>query len=114
RRLGQPGALTGSPVGGGVEQATLGPQGVGPALQAERRVGPDRALVDLAVVADLADDVDGEVGLEAEAGVERRGVALAVLARDRLAEEPQDVEVVAAAHLLDVLAGDAELLGLDR
>src|SRR5687768_12944788 len=104
-----PGLSSPSAVGRGVHEAALGPQRVLAPLQRERRVDPDRAVVDLCVVADLLDDVDDEVGLEVEAWVEHSVVLTA-----GTAEEPEDVGVVALEHLIDVVARDAELLGLDR
>src|SRR5680860_1485864 len=58
------------PIRRGVEQTAVGPQGVDPARQAECRVRPNVTVEDLAVVADLGDDLRREVGGESEARIE--------------------------------------------
>src|ERR1700743_1213759 len=80
------------------EQAALGPELVAAALQLERRAHADGALVALAVVPDLLDDVVGPVVGEAH--------HLAELALD--AEQAANVAVLRLGlHLVDVLRRDA-------
>ncbi len=65
-----------------VHEPTVGPQGVRATAEAQRR---KVALEDLAVVADLADDVAGEVSRETEADFGDNFVAVTVV--DRQTEE---------------------------
>src|SRR5436309_5545943 len=99
--------LAGLPVRRGVEQAALRPELVQAAGKPERRGGADVAVVDLAVVAHLLDDLVGEVGRQTELGVE----GLAPLLQGET-EEPLDLGIGGRRpDLVDVGPGEAELLG---
>src|SRR6185437_3757608 len=83
------------------QQAALGPQFVGAALQLQRRAHADGAFVALAIVPDLLDDIVGPVVAEAH--------HVAELALD--AQDAADLSVGRLSlHLVDVLGGDAERL----
>src|SRR5216684_2639250 len=82
----------------------LGPQAVETAADAELRAWPDVAVEALAVVADLLDDAHHPVLGQAE--------LLAVGAFG--ADEPPDLRLGRFQRLIDILGGDAELLGVDH
>src|SRR4029077_1784565 len=88
---------------GCVLQAALRPQCILTAGDLERRAHADVALEHLAVVTDLLDDVVDPLLVDAERLAHARSDA----------EDALDGGVVALQHLVDVLRGDAVLLGLD-
>src|SRR5690606_32108961 len=94
------------PVRRRVQQTAFGPQVVRTGLEAERGVRSNRPVVNLLVVADLLDDVDGEVRVEAETWVE---VGQPQEAGDLRLLLRVDVE-----ELVDVGGVDTELPCLDR
>src|SRR5580704_10749615 len=96
--------VTESPKRNRVHQAAVGPQRVLAALELERRVDANIALEALAVVPDLLDDVVHPLLVDTD--------GLAVAWRD--AQEALDGRIVALQHLVDVLRGDPQLLGLDH
>src|SRR5258708_30193889 len=87
-----------------VLQAALGPQLVQTAVDLEDRALADVALVALAVVTDLLDDVVDPLLVDAERLAHAGGDA----------EDTLDRGIVALQHLVDVLGIDAVLLGLDH
>src|SRR5947199_6689709 len=86
----------------GVQNAAGVPQLIQTARNAELRAGADVALIDLAVVADVADDARRPVLGEAE--------LLAVFAFG--ADEAHDVRLLGFQRVADVLGVDSELLGI--
>src|SRR4029077_2160789 len=88
----------------GVLDAAIAPERVQPARNLQFRFGADIALVNLAVVADMADDAGGPIPGQAE--------ILAVGAFS--ADQPHHVRLLRLQRLVDVLRGDAELLGVDH
>src|SRR5690242_21840801 len=88
----------------GVLQAAVLPQRIQAALDLERRPHADVALEALAVIADLLDDVVGPLLVDAER----------LAHPGRHAEQTLDAGIVALQHFVDVLRGDAVLLGLDH
>ena len=98
-------ALTRGPVDRrGEEQAAVDPERVLAAGHGDAGLGAEIAVEDLAVVADLRDDVGDEAGGEADRGTE---VALE-------AEEAADGDGLGGRERADVGGGDAELLGVDQ
>src|SRR6516164_1312553 len=89
---------------GRVLQAALGPQLIAAARQLERRVRADIAVVDLAIIADLLDDVDDPVIADAE--------ALAELTFD--AEHALHLRIRRFHHLVDIPRSHAVLLGVEH
>src|SRR5471032_2607092 len=88
----------------GEQQAALGPQLVLAALELQRRAHADRALVALAVVPDLLDDVVGPVVADPH--------HLAELALD--AQQAADFGVGRLGlHLVDILGCNTQRLGRD-
>src|SRR5580704_15286977 len=95
----------GSAEGRREDEAAIAPQPVEAARQAERGRLPHIALIDLAVIPDLLDDLIGPIGLEAE--------LLAEIVAD--AQEALDLGIRrGGAHLVDIRGADAELLGGDH
>src|SRR5262245_24347585 len=103
-KLASPASRLQSPEWDRIHQATVGPQRVLTTFELERRVHADIALVALAVVTDLFDDVVHPLLVDAH--------RLAIARRD--AEETLDCRIVALQHLVDVLRRDAHLLRLDH
>src|SRR5689334_1679090 len=87
-----------------VHDAALGPQGVQPTRNLERRALPDIALEHLAVVADVLEDAIAPVLGEAEL------LAECILR----AEQTANVGILGLELLVDIRLGDVELLGIDH
>src|SRR6188474_1113934 len=85
----------------GVLDAAVAPERVQAARDLQLGFGADIAVVDLAVIADMADDAGGPVLGEAE--------VLAIGAFG--ADQPHHVGLFRLQRLVDVLGGDAEFLG---
>src|SRR5260221_14758982 len=103
RRPWRDGGVPCSANGHRVHQPALGPQIVETALELERRILADIAVEDLAVIADQLDDVVGPFLVETDRLAHAR----------RHAEDALDVGIVGLELLVDILRGDAVLLGLD-
>src|ERR1700694_1197933 len=93
-----------SPYRRGVLDAAGAPELVQSAGNAEFRSRADIALVDLAVIADVADDADSPIPGQAE--------FLAIGAFG--ADQPHDIGLLRFQRLVDILRGDAEFFGIDH
>src|SRR3954468_2709985 len=80
------------------------PPRIQPARDLELRSFADVALVDLAIIADMADDAGGPVLGQAEV------FAVGALGAD----QAHHVRFLRLERLVDVLRGDAEFLGVDH
>src|SRR6476659_5995222 len=94
----------GSPHGRCVLDTALGPEPVDAAADAELRARSHITFEHFAVIADLLDDADDPVLAQAQ--------LLAEVALD--AQEAPDLGLVGLQRLVDVLGGDAELLGIEH
>src|SRR5215213_2679967 len=82
----------------------IAPERVQPARDLQLRSFADIALVDFAVIADMADDAGGPVLAQAEV------FAVGALGAD----QPHHVGLLRLQRLVDILRGDAKLLGVDH
>src|SRR3954462_4056101 len=94
----------GSPHGRCVLDTALGPEPVDAAADAQLRARSHITFEHFAVIADLLDDADDPVLAQAQ--------LLAEVALD--AQETPDLGLVGLQRLVDVLGGDAELLGIEH
>src|SRR5690554_1009554 len=87
-----------------VMQTALRPKGIHAALDLERRVRPDIPVENLAVIADRLDDMNHPVFGEAD-----------VLAKGSVqAEKTADIGIVRIQHLVDIVPGNTQLLGIEQ
>src|SRR3954454_22872987 len=94
----------GSPHGRCVLDSALGPEPVDATADAELRARSHITFKHFAVIADLLDDADDPVLAQAQ--------LLAEVALDT--QQPPDLGLVGLQRLIDVLGGDAELLGIEH